>query len=91
MLAYNICSRIRRHCLPEEERHISISRLRELLIHASGWIATKGRTRYLFIAEGRARLIFANICRKFEVDTTATVRRSTPPPPETEPTPMAGL
>ena len=67
MLTYNLCSTVRRLCFDDGERHVSISRFREMLLHCTGRQAKSERTRKLKVSQLKARQIFTRVRKHFEL------------------------
>jgi hypothetical protein len=73
MPTHNLCSAVRRLCFDDGERHVSLNRFREFLLHATGRMAKSERTRKLKISQLKARQLFTRVRKHFELAERATV------------------
>ena len=65
LVNYNLCAAIRYLGFPAGAGNIPISRLRELLFHATGRMAKTERVRSLKISQPNSRKVFAELRRRF--------------------------
>ena len=75
MLTYNLLTAIRFRGFPKDSETISVSRLRELLIHTTGRIV-KGKGEFnLKLSQAKALTIFGKLKNQFPVDEKARTKR----------------